>query len=204
MAKSNRDLMTKNFAQFALTVLCFLLIVQFCLAQNSIDAEEYAVYSDLLKNTYGDDPASQFAIEKNVRAHFTQNNGEYLVKKSSSIDINLIKSFNEQNKLPAEVQDQFNLKSKVNLLTETKLEVIFKPERSYGETAEEDWANFREKFQTFSLLSLSRVGFNKNRDKALVVLGSQYGWLGGDGFYYLLVRKREGWKVKKKVRAWIS
>jgi hypothetical protein len=51
------------------------------------------------------------------------------------------------------------------------------------------------------LLSLSRVGFNKKHDKALVVLGSQYGWTGGDGFYYLLVKKRDGWKIKKKVRA---
>jgi len=121
-----------------------------------------------------------------------------------SLDANLIRDFNERNNSTEQLENQFDLKSKVILLSESELRVIFKPERSYGETAEEDWANFRKKFQTFSLLSLSRIGFNKNRDKALIVLGSQYGWLGGDGFYYLLVKKSDGWKIKKKLRAWIS
>jgi hypothetical protein len=129
---------------------------------------------------------------------------KYLNKKLSPLDADFVRDFNERNNSTAELQNQFDLKSKANLLSETELRMIFKPERSYGEIAEEDWANFRKKYQTFSLLSLSRVGFNKNRDKALVVLGSQYGYLGGDGFYYLLVKKRDGWKIKKKVRAWIS
>ncbi len=194
--------MTKNFAQLALTILCVLLATQLCLSQISIDSEEYAVYTDLIESVSGD-ATKQFAIEKKIDAKFIDFDYKLVVEKLS-LDANLVKGFNERNNSMKQLENLFDLKSKVILLSEAKLKVIFKPERSYGETAEEDWANFRKEYQTFSLLSLSRVGFNKNRDKALVVLGSQYGWLGGDGFYYLLTKKRDGWKIKKKLRAWIS
>ena len=194
--------MTKHFTKLTLTILCVLLATQLCLSQNSIDSEEYAVYSDLIENVYGD-ATKQFAIEKKIDAKFIDSDYKSVVEKLS-LDANLVKDFNERNNSTEQLENQFDLKSRVTLLSVAELKVIFKPERSYGETAEEDWANFRKNYLTSSLLSLSRVGFNKTQDRALVVLGSQYGWLGGDGFYYLLVKKRNGWKVKKKLRAWIS
>ncbi|MEP7075856.1 MAG: hypothetical protein ABI878_08595 [Acidobacteriota bacterium] len=196
--------MTKHFTKLALAVLCGLFVAQFCFAQNLIDAEEYAVYSDLLKKTYGDDATSNFAIHKNISAKFIEDDNEYIVRKLSPIDVDLIKDFNERNNSEAEIQNRFNLKSKVYLVGD-ELKEIFKSPQTEGELIEEkDWEAFRKQYQAFSLLSLSRVGFNKKRDKALVVLGSQYGYLAGDGFYYLLVKKRSGWKIKNKVRAWIS
>ena len=195
--------MTRHFTKLIFTVLCGLLAAQFCFSQTSIEAEEYAVYTDLIKNVYGNDAPKQFAIQKKIDAKFIDSDYKSVVEKLS-LDANLVKDFNERNNSAEQLENQFDLKPKVTLLSEAELNVIFKPERSYGETAEEDWANFRKEFQTTSLLSLSRVGFNKNQDKALVVLGSQYGWLGGDGFYYLLVKKSDGWKIKKKLRAWIS
>lgn len=203
LVKLDNDFMMKHLTKLIFTILCVLLTVQLCVSQISIQAEEYAIYSDLIGKVYGDDAAKQFAIEKRIDAKFIDSDYKSVVEKLS-LDANLVKDFNERNNSTAELENRFNLKSKAILLSAAELKEIFKPERSYGETAEEDWANFRKKYQTFSLLRLSRVGFNKNQDKALVVLGSQYGWLGGDGFYYLLVKKRDGWEIKKKLRAWIS
>jgi hypothetical protein len=197
--------MRNHLTKLTLTILSILLATQLCFAQKSIEAEEYTVYSYLIKSVYDDDATSQFAIEKNTRSKLIEKESwKYLNKKLSPLDAYFVRDFNERNNSPIKLENQFNLKSKVNLLSESELEVIFKPERSYGETAEEDWANFRKKFQTFSLLSLSRVGFNKKRDKALVEFGSQYGYLGGEGHFYLLVKRNNEWKIKKKILSWIS
>jgi hypothetical protein len=195
--------MTKHFTQLIFTVLCVLLATQLCLSQISIEAEEYIVYSDLVRDVYGDDATKQFALEKKIDAKFIEPDLKSLVKKLS-LDADLVRDFNERNTSTAEIQNQFSLRSKVSVVGDEVNEVLKPSVRDFGELEEKNWKAFREKYQTFALLSLSRVGFNRNRNKALVVLGSQYGWTGGDGFYYLLVKKRDGWKVKKKVRAWIS
>ena len=197
--------MTKYFTRLALTILCFLLAAQFCFAQNSIEAEEYAVYSDLIRSVYSDDRTSQFAIEKNTRSEPIESESwKYLNKKLSPLDTDFVKDFNGRNSSAVELQNQFNLKSKVNLVGDEINEILKPWERDFGELEEKNWKAFREKYQTFAILSLSRVGFNKKRDKALVEFGNQTGFTGGEGHFYLLIKKNGGWKIKKKVRSWIS
>jgi len=196
--------MLKHFIQLTFIILCVSINTHFCVAQNLIDAEEYVVYSDLLRNTYGDNTKSQFAIEKTTHSEILEGIKVKYVAKKLSLNAEIIKDFNERNNLESGIQNQFNLKAKVNLIGDEIKEVLKPWERDFGSLEDKNWEAFRLKYQTFSLLSLSRVGFNKKRDKALVVLGSQYGWTAGDGFFYLLVKKRDGWKIKKKVRAWIS
>lgn len=187
----------------SLAVFCVFAAAQACSAQDSIDSEEYVVYSVVLRDAFGDDGTRQFAIKKTIYSQFIDADYKSLVKKLS-LDANLVRDFNERNDSDAEIQNRFNLKSKVNLVGDEINEVLKPWERDFGELEEKNWSAFRQKYQTFDLLSLSRVGFNQKREKALVVLGSQSGWLGGSGFYYLLVKKSDGWKIKKKVLAWIS
>lgn len=197
--------MKKRFAQFAPTILCLLIAAQFCFAQNKIEAEEYTVYSDLIKNVYGDDTTLQFAIEKNTRSKLIENGSwKYLNKKLILLDANFVRDFNERNKWTIELQNQFDLNSKVNLVGD-EIDEILKPwERDFGELEQKNWKTFREKYKTFGILNFSRAGFNDKRDKAIVEFGYQTGWTGGDGHFYLLVKKNDRWKIKKKVRSWIS
>ncbi len=120
------------------------------------------------------------------------------------MDADLARDFDERNNSTAELQNQFTLKSKVNLVGDEINEILKPWERDFGELEDKNWKAFREKYQTFAILSLSRVGFNKKRDKALVEFGYQSGWTGGEGHFYLLVKKSDGWKIKKKVMSWIS
>jgi hypothetical protein len=197
--------MAKYFTRSVLVILGVLLAVQICCAQSAVEPEEYLVYSCLIKGLYGDDAASQFAMaKKTCSTPIGTATWNYLNNKLSPLDADFVRDFNERISSPVEIENQFKLRSTVKLLSEPELKLIFKPERSYGETGEEDWSNFRKVYQTFSLLSLSRVGFNKSRDKALVELGSQYGYLAGEGKFYLLIKSGNKWKIKRKAVSWIS
>ena len=89
--------MKKYFTKLTLIIFCLCLVAQFCFAQNLVDDEEYAVYSDLLKKIYEDDATLSFAIHKNISAHFIEDDNEYVVRKLSPIGVDLIKDFNERN-----------------------------------------------------------------------------------------------------------
>ena len=52
--------------------------------------------------------------------------------------------------------------------------------------------------------ALSRVGFNKALDQALVYVGTQSQWLAGAGYYLLLKLVNGAWVVDQQVMTWIS
>ncbi len=196
--------MLKTSTRIILVIFCACLLSSHTIAQKTTTLEEYKVYSDLLKNLYGDIGESNFVIEQKIQLKTFDAQETKNVARKLSLNTEIIKSFNEQNQYETEVQNQFNLKSKVFVIGK-EIDEILKPwERDFGSLEENNWKAFRQKYQTLSLLTLSRVGFNKKEDKALVVLGSQEGWTGGDRFFYLMVKKDNSWKIKKKLRAWIS
>lgn len=53
-------------------------------------------------------------------------------------------------------------------------------------------------------MTLSRVGFNSDRTRALVYVGNQSHWLTGAGFYLVLVKTKGGWSVEHEFMSWIS
>jgi len=48
------------------------------------------------------------------------------------------------------------------------------------------------------------VGFNNNLDMALVYVGNQSGGLAGAGYYFLMAKENNTWKVIREDMAWIS
>lgn len=66
------------------------------------------------------------------------------------------------------------------------------------------WKTFYSKYPACSgYVRLSRVGFNKAKNEALVMLAWMAGPLRGEGHYVKLTRQDGSWKVWKKVGTWI-
>jgi hypothetical protein len=55
-----------------------------------------------------------------------------------------------------------------------------------------------------SILELSNIGFNKERDQAFVYYGFSSGPGVGGGIYIVFEKKREEWKPKKVIPAWAT
>jgi hypothetical protein len=54
------------------------------------------------------------------------------------------------------------------------------------------------------IMTLSRVGFNKQMDQALVYLGVQSHWLAGSGNFFLFNKVNGSWVIDQQVMSWIS
>lgn len=192
-------------AKFLLILFVPLLTSWNCIAQSKIADEEYAVFTAVFRHYFKGEPQGSIAIERTTGSERIEGRSvRYLLDRSSKIDLFLIDDFNSKNKQEAELENRFGFSNQTYLLKE-ELREIFIPNLSESELLhEKDWEEFRKRYGNSGLFSLSRVGFDRKHKRALVTMGNMYGWLGGEGNYYILVRRGPKWKVKKKVMSWIS
>jgi hypothetical protein len=67
------------------------------------------------------------------------------------------------------------------------------------------WHDFFGKYPNASVVTrLSRVGFNPNKDQAMVYMDRFCGPRCGSGGYWFLVKDSPGWKVKTAFASWIA
>ncbi len=186
----------------------FLIIILFqsnaLYSQTSANfAEEYEVYNGLLEEMFIGEFTEQLVIEKYTKPNdlyidYPKSHNKYISRFNDTA-----KDFMEKNKKSIELENKFNVKVKMNLLYGEERKKLF----------DELNANYFEWEKVFAenysksgnqILTLSRVGFNVKKTKALLHLGYQCGWTCGEGNYILLIKKDGKWKIKKKSMTWIS
>ena len=87
----------------------------------------------------------------------------------------------------------------VTLITEREQGELF------ADSHKDAWRSFYQKYGGASgITSLSRVGFNQNRDTAIVYVGNVRNWEAGEGAYLLLTKTDGQWKVVSRTRGWIA
>jgi hypothetical protein len=91
----------------------------------------------------------------------------------------------------------FDVPGRVILVGRTEMSEIFNKGYGYFELYA------RYPFAQGSM-GLSRVGFNASRDQALVYIGNMEAPDCGGGYYVLLIKEGDAWKVKDSVMTWIS
>jgi len=192
--------------------IVFLLIVILLLTttgfSQELKPEEYAVYSAVLEQIYPSSP-KMFVIysESSDREDLGENSVDYFEKNSASsqwgmstvkLDKDMVKDYNDKNqkKYPMD-KDSFSVDQEIVLLTEGESDAIF-----WGGGR---WGEFNSKFPGSSgTIELSRVGFNNDKTEAILYFGNQQDRLMGQGFYLLLARNGDSWRIIDRCSIWIS
>lgn len=198
-----RKYLKAGFIVFLVGFIC----ANFIPAQNTPDLDEYSVYSDLLKEEFIGKRTKQIVIKKETAVqNFSANEKiptEGLQGSLSSLKKETAEDFLLRNKQSAKLTDKFKLKVKINLVGE-EIDKIFIENNRNGST-ENGWMIFHKRYPTADgIITLSRVGFNKEKTQALIFVAFGCGWLCGEGNYILLEKQEEEWKVKSKLINWVS
>ena len=188
----------QSFLISALAV--FLTWAQPCLAttQEGSD-EESAVYSVALKkifpnNKFSDEPIKFFVIEDQTRIDsydgpsiLKDNLKDYIPEISEDTLNNFKLNNNERHPLGVPVNFPFKY-------------VLMKS----SEALVGDWRAFYSKYKGApGLISFSKVGFNKQKDEALVYVARANSEDSGGGHLILLKKKKNTWKVTKEETLWV-
>jgi hypothetical protein len=170
---------------------------------DGITSDEYAVYSALIQSMYVKQPVQTVVVDKQTQFYKIdwerpEDYRKSILAELSSISEETIEDFEKKNETEGELARHLNL----------TVDYVLLGKQSSARTPEEhakQWKEFDEKYPNSpGIISLSRVGFNSDKDQALVYVANRCGGLCGKGYYVLLMKSGERWKVQKEMLLWVS
>ncbi|HPD14841.1 MAG TPA: hypothetical protein PLE19_07820 [Planctomycetota bacterium] len=186
-------------------------------APDAIQPEEYAVYRVALSRWLQGGRAKLVVIRqdtrwsKRERKLFEKDDQKFVpaeesYKAAMTLPRDLREDFVLKNtKFPAKLGWDLDLDVDYTFATAEQLASIFGHPSERGETVDDQWNRFYAKYpESRGLLTVSRVGFNKAGDQALVEIGSHSGALAAGGTLLLLAKEKGAWVVKKRFWLWAS
>jgi hypothetical protein len=175
-----------------------LFIILFCcfflaLAQEQIKPEEYEVYQAWLNKAFITPETKQIVIMK-----FTAGDRDDLNDlKLSQLQSSTRRDYRLRNRKSLELKNYFGVSPIVTLSPEAELASFFHNGLAYKNLAEKFGAEFG--------IALSRVGFNRKKNQALMHVhyrshsDPKYTF----GCFFLLSKEDGNWTVKRRVMSWV-
>ena len=164
-------------------------------AQIDIDREEQAVYSQLA----GDNELTLFleTTSTNVVDESPQQTMDQIKAGFKGVSEETIESYLSRNKQPTKLSPNMDLGTKYQVISADDLSKITR-QPNWGKILEEKYPGSQ------GYLVVSRVGFNRTLDQAVIYVGQVAGPMMGGGYYYLMEKQDGGWVVKEQIMVWIS
>ena len=169
------------------------------MSPDDIEKEEQAVYSSFFANS-----SETIVILQETSTGFLPSSSDELQQRMDYITSGLpnasketLNNYFERNRdQPGQLSPDMQLGVEYILLSADEFSAIMSQSNS--------WDAFYEKYSRSGYAQLSRVGFNKTLDQAIVYVGSVPGPMMGSGNYYLMEKVGGQWVIKEQVLAWIS
>jgi hypothetical protein len=174
--------------------------------QKDITAAEYEVYSTVIQAMFVKEKVKIIVIAKqttfyNYKSILRMPEDDYtrvMLEQLKPLSIDTIEGLEKSN------LNQSELEAKLNLTVDYVLLGKQAPTNT-PEAYAEQWRSFYVKYPgSPGIISLSRVGFNGDRNQALVYVANSCEGLCGKGYYVLLVKDGGGWRIEKDLMLWVS
>jgi hypothetical protein len=169
-------------------------------AADQVNVEEQAVYAFLLPEMYENKGYVIMATTATdpTGVDNTSQTLDYVLQNMHDVDSETAESFRARNDTAYPIRPDMELGSPYTLITQAERSRIFGQNQS-------GWEIFYNRHpQAPGITTLSRVGFNKAYNQALVYIGTQSNWLAGAGHFILLKKGPEGWSIDQQVMTWVS
>jgi hypothetical protein len=168
----------------------------------NIEVEEYAVYSVLLNQVHATGDTDQVIIREETSLDRLRDSivKEDLTTLTEATDNEIAKdvsdNFQAANRRPRLLSNRFSLKVKCVILGREEMAAISDPR--------DGWNWFYTNYPHQSLITLSRIGFNREMDQAVVYTSQESGGKTGRGEFVFLIKERNVWVIKQRMASWVS
>jgi hypothetical protein len=167
-----------------------------------LDREEYAVYSALISQRFIKNETRLIVITNPTCcdiSEVTRENLNLSVNQLLPFSQDTLESLRQRNKETKHLQGAFKLAVPYQIVDYNKIKKLFEPGMF-----EDEWKTFYRWYpRSNGYITLSRVGFNRDGDEALVNTGWMSGALSGEGHYFLLSKKAGKWQVQRAAATWM-
>jgi len=180
-------------------VLVLVLSISAC-AQNEQDTvvEECAVYTTIINSLYGNGLVA--IMDMTVPADLGGVMEEKFIQKNleTLIETKTIQNYVNNNHKIYKFDPENCLGNTYIRINEEEHKRIFSRGDGWGQFS----VLYPESLKV--LMTFSKIGFNSQMDQALVFVQSYGDYGSGEGFYILLRKSGENWKIEKSIIAWLA
>ena len=195
-----------KFLIFSTLIVFSLIASSFSIGQvDNSTHEEYEVLSALLNEIYLTGNYKSIVITNptccEVEDGYVRSGAfKMYLDQLDPVSFETLDDFAARNKTSLTFEKKFKLRTNYAIVPFAEVEKLF-----VSGMVEEGWKTFYSKYPgSNGYIRLSRVGFNKARDQAIVNTGWMRGPLHGEGSYVLLDKQNGSWKVLKRLTTWVS
>jgi hypothetical protein len=161
------------------------------------EEDEEAIYRYIL-NEYS--PSDNLIVIKEYAedSHFSDRTLDVLFIPDERVLQETMDDFIVQNKIPSPFAANMELGKEYVVLTKVEMDAIWNGEQ-------DGWEVFRKKHpDSYGIMNLSQIGFNKTRTQALVYYGEQVGQGMGSGSGCLFEKENGSWKLIDYLFMWMN
>ena len=194
--------MKKTLLIFTILFCCaFITFAQKdSIVQEKAETEEYSVYKAVLKELFIKPNTKQLVIRKLT---INEPYKTFYNFRNKPINQEMIENFSSANLKQAELKDDFGVDIPVSLVTEEELRAIF--DTYYADITGKIYEEvMKKKYNTSRIVWFSRVGFNKDKNQAMLHVGYSCGATCGQGLFVFLSKRDGNWIILDKLPTWIS
>jgi hypothetical protein len=195
---------SRTFSTWPLLLICMALpfSARAAVSQRDLSDEEYAVYSALINEKYLKEADKLIVILDETEGNTIGGNEpdrDEIIRRLPSLLPFTIDDYEAKNKEPQGLRNLLRLNAEYVLLSERDRFQLF-----IGQFAE-GWERFKHKYpEAVSLVKLSKVGFNPEKNQALVYIDHSCGAKCGAGAYALLKKEGGVWTGEGVAQIWVS
>lgn len=157
--------------------------------------DEAEVYEAVLKQMFGGEHAWRVLIVASQTGE--SRTYEYRGPDFEGIGADTFEDYRARNRSPKRFEQLQSLPATVVLLDRREFAKMLRSRDGDG------WTRFEEKYPTSNgFIEFSAVGFDRARDEALVYVSRSCGTACAAGWYVLLRRDTDGWRVDEQLLSW--
>ena len=174
--------------------------------KDSLESEEYAVYSAIISKNYLKQGIRLVVVTTPTCCEVSKGQKDQVMPLAQNPSAGPLpsqetwESYVERNRTSVALRKLFKLNVKLQIVPYKKIESLFD-----AILIEEDWKTFYRMFShSNGYIRFSRAGFNRAGDEAVVSTAWMSGSLSGEGRYVLLRKKDGRWNVETSFLTWVS
>ena len=167
--------------------------------------DEYDVYSALINDIYVKEKVKLIVITNptccdSSTMDLHSDSWRILLEELKPLSRDTLEVYASRNMQQVELERKFQLRAKYQVVPYSTVKKILT-----NIDFDEAWRRFYSRYPASGgYIRLSRVGFNKTSDQALVSTAWMCNTLCGEGNFVVLVKQGGLWKVQQKVVTWVS
>ncbi len=163
---------------------------------DNLDVNEYQIYSLILTEVYttSNDLVVMQKTSRSIPVPTDNIYYESLKTEIKNLDTTIFADLVENNDSTFNLDNKFDITSKsITLISSAELQYLLN-----SQDINKGWEQFYKKYPNSNgIIDFSRVGFNNDKNQAILETGHYYASLGADGLLIYLTKNENAWRIIK-------